>query len=365
MKVKPFWLVFLLFALAFSVVVSFINAELFILKGGGYDAARFYSKGDYWLNHGSIELVFDSYFFIQLVGIYQAIGLNQFSINLISLLMLFVVYFYVFSNIPLTLESLLLAWVLILSPLAMLRAGAMIREPYFMVLLIASFFFMLRNIGSDKRSIYYSIISFFLLILAGCFHKAVFVFVPFAILLYFLFYGEGSSYFKRLFWCGFPLLLFFVIVAEFIPYSRGTGAFLSIFSGNTEIAQKVIDSKSIKDAGATYSYGASFSDMFSMTLTLIKANIYYYFYPFPWSVKDLGGFFVLIENVIRALFVVIYIRFCFVLKDKRLVFLLLLYLGFNTVWALGTSNFGTGSRHHWSSIIILALGMRYFYIERK
>jgi hypothetical protein len=87
--------------------------------------------------------------------------------------------------------------------------------------------------------------------------------------------------------------------------------------------------------------------------------VYYMFAPFPWQVGSVRDIYALIESMLRFV-----LLFSAVSSWRRSSgearsyygFLLIVVLGMELVWALGTINWGTATRHHilgYSVIVLL------------
>lgn len=83
----------------------------------------------------------------------------------------------------------------------------------------------------------------------------------------------------------------------------------------------------------------------------------YLFEPMPWKVSSTVDLFTLIENISRALiFFFAYRAYKVSSGDERkiLIFSMLCFLIIESIWAIGTKNWGTAVRHHIPSLAILA-----------
>ena len=89
----------------------------------------------------------------------------------------------------------------------------------------------------------------------------------------------------------------------------------------------------------------------------------YLFEPMPWRSLSIVDYVLVLENIMRAIFIFYGIKGLFVLPSlfkKILFFLLVCYLSAEMIWALGTTNWGTASRHHLPSLgILLLLGLAF------
>lgn len=82
----------------------------------------------------------------------------------------------------------------------------------------------------------------------------------------------------------------------------------------------------------------------------------YLFEPMPWKASSAVDVFTLIENICRAIiFIGAYRAYKVSSGDERkvLIFSMLCLLVIESIWALGTKNWGTAVRHHIPSLVIL------------
>jgi len=345
----------------FVFILAILSTYIVQFKGGGYDADRFYQHAGDWISHGNFELVFDSEAFIQLVGIYRLIGIDQAFSAYIGFLLLFGLVIYITKNLPITFLFIIISYYCYLSPSAILRVPVLLREPYVMFGLLFSIYLLSKNILNQKFLNLNFFISFFVLLFFSVFHKAAIVFIPVVITLYILFFIIKDV--KGLLWVLiiFALLgtVFFQIV-DHLPSGRGTQVLLSLASGDFDTLSRLADNKSSRDFQSTYSFDVDYTSFFGILKTIIISNFYYYFKPFVTDIKDLPTLFLFVENIVRVLFLMYLVKIFIKEKSVPALFVLASYLLFNMIWAMGTFNFGTGSRHHWASSFILFALLPYY-----
>lgn len=86
------------------------------------------------------------------------------------------------------------------------------------------------------------------------------------------------------------------------------------------------------------------------------ALMQYLFEPMPWKVSSAVDVFILMENICRAfIFIFAYKAYKVSSGDERkvLIFSMLCFLIIESIWAMGTKNWGTAARHHIPSLVIL------------
>jgi len=110
---------------------------------------------------------------------------------------------------------------------------------------------------------------------------------------------------------------------------------------------------------ATYGVMLDTSSVLGLVKTIPMIFVQYMFAPFPWQVGNVKDIYALLESMLRflLLFFAVYswrrssgeVRSCY-------NFLLIIFLGMEFMWALGTVNWGTATRHHipgYSVIVLL------------
>jgi hypothetical protein len=202
------------------------------------------------------------------------------------------------------------------------------------------------------------------------FHKAYAVVtlavVPY--MLYFVMRQEGRFYSSGIFYARLGLALLFAAML-FVVYTnfssvRGLEPVLALVSGDVEYMQAVVDAKTGKAARATYSVGIDFSSFGAIVASYPLVFLYYVFSPFPWMITSAYDAYASLEGAFRlAGFLccaAAYRKAAIDRRDLRLVIVVLLAI--LAVWAAGTVNYGTASRHHtttiWFFLLFIALARR-------
>ena len=89
----------------------------------------------------------------------------------------------------------------------------------------------------------------------------------------------------------------------------------------------------------------------------------YLFEPFPWRVANLMDVILTLENILRAVMIFLGIKALFFTHEdnkKVLSLFLFAYLVLEFTWSIGTTNWGTASRHHVASLgLLLILGFTF------
>lgn len=397
------------------VLAAFTNSYLTTLKGGAVDAKRFLDAATDWAgSNQSFQFSINFEFFYQFLGIFVRLGADRFLLSLIGI-------FIFFTSIILSLKlflankkkisrmlteshiendlignfsgvilspreynviSMAIIYLVLLSPSVVLRVGNLQREPYIVaglmligagIITFSAQYFAHPNFPLNRQSL--------LIILGGSilatpFHKAslLFAFLAIFTLLLVLFRRRNDSSiflnYKKLLFRIFAVLLALLLVS--IPAYLVT-SFLSKQSSASQLAlilSSDVDTLSLQgvgkqeredDARAQYQYPFDLTSPQAIATTVLFANIYYYLYPFkPSSASDL---FICFENILRFYVIVVLLlslRRPENLKSayaKALFYLICFYLLSNSIFALGTANFGTGSRHHMTLFPLFLLAL--------
>ena len=110
------------------------------------------------------------------------------------------------------------------------------------------------------------------------------------------------------------------------------------------------------------------TNLFSFLLFFPTAFIQYQLEPFPWNIGSFADFFFFFENILRVY--LIYVAASYLLKSRgkfedknnaSILFIFLAYLLLEFLWALGTVNWGTASRHHLPSLGLLVVASAYSF----
>jgi len=116
---------------------------------------------------------------------------------------------------------------------------------------------------------------------------------------------------------------------------------------------------SYTDVRTNFSFVLDTSSVFGIVTTVPMIFVEYMFAPFPWQVENVKDIYALLESMLR--FVLLFSAVSSWCRSSGEVrscygFLLIVVLGMELVWALGTANWGTAIRHHvpgYSVIVLL------------
>jgi hypothetical protein len=238
-------------------------------------------------------------------------------------------------SLPLILFSLL--------PFSIIYTSAQLREP-FQMLFVNLIAFALAKILVEKRPIYW----FWLIIGAigaGALHGALTAFATAALCsapIYVVLTGKTQFALLKVFIALGAAYTVLTIGMELLSSTR-----YNLSSGLLEAAT-TYQQGFAGDARAHYKGFAPTSG--NLTFSDVLIGLFQYFAePLPWNVATFADFVLFVENMIR----IYCVAFCFVSLWRQKTgnkHLTLLYLGLysigETIWSLGTVNWGTAGRHH-------------------
>ena len=262
----------------------------------------------------------------------------------------------------------------ILLPSSLLNTGVPLRESYELLAVNLSIYSSLQ--WYFQRNLKYLFVFFIGILLMGLMHIAMLVFgvILFIFTLILISFREDkSSYFFLL-----PTSLLVLIpifgfnyISQYLDYFGGQG----LEGAGAELADAVrlFQFGSIIDSGASRAQYAELQleiDGISGLLFFLPTALFQYlFEPMPWRNLSLVDYVLVLENLMRAIFIFFGVKGLFVLpsnQKKIIFFLLACYLSTELIWAVGTTNWGTASRHHVPSLgILLLIGLAFQQYYKK
>jgi len=155
--------------------------------------------------------------------------------------------------------------------------------------------------------------------------------------------GASRAWCVRFLFAGF-------LVAGVIMLTQKMGWYLTIEQGLESVEDFRISAIAIsEDNRAFYGVMLNTSSVLGIVKTISMMFVHFMFAPFPWQVSNVKDVYAVLESMLRflLLFFAIFswrrssgeVRSCY-------GFLLMVVLGVELMWALGTINWGTATRHH-------------------
>ena len=122
---------------------------------------------------------------------------------------------------------------------------------------------------------------------------------------------------------------------------------------------------SAPEARAQYQFSVQDIDGMLDFLIFLPISLFQYlFEPMPWKISSLVDIILLIENLIRGILIFFALKALFSKSTpmRRVLFILIiLYFFMELIWSLGTTNWGTASRHHvpiFGVLLIIGIAFR-------
>jgi hypothetical protein len=151
-----------------------------------------------------------------------------------------------------------------------------------------------------------------------------------------------------------------LLIACVIMLSQKIGWYMSVRQG-LEGVESFRQNAATIHGRTTYGIMLDTSSVLGLVKTIPMIFVQYMFAPFPWQVGNVKDIYALLESMLRIMFLI------FAVSSWRRSsgevrsyygFLLIIYLGMEFMWALGTINWGTATRHHvlgYSVIVLLGV----------
>jgi len=330
----------------FHELLVFINSFLFNLKGAEVDATRFQDQAVAFLRtDGNFTLAFDAEFYVQFLAvIFKIFGESEFiaaQFNVIS-----TVFAYKFLN-KISIRHLnfrLSEWalyIIFLYPTYLPKVTTTMRESFMLM-----FFLGLILASLDNRRFIVQAKNF----VGVFFHKLFVIYFPIMIFLRWGLKKVSVLNMKNILATIIVIVFSYTIINQISnigSQSRGLLPFITLISMDTETADAILESKSNKDARATYGTPISFSSPSGIFFGIPLAIIYYLFLPMPWMVSNFADILAFGEVAFRSLaliLIILNLKEIRANKEFRTIALFCFVMIF--FWSLGTTNYGTASRHN-------------------
>ena len=154
------------------------------------------------------------------------------------------------------------------------------------------------------------------------------------------------------------LLFAGLLIACVIILSQKIGLFMTLgeaLEAGAEMRRTLLAYTNVR---TNFSFILDTSSVLGIVTTVPMAFVEYMFAPFPWQVENVKDVWALLESMLR--FVLLFFAVFLWHRSSGEVrsyygFLLIVVLGMEFVWALGTANWGTAIRHHVPGYSIIVL----------
>jgi hypothetical protein len=254
-----------------------------------------------------------------------------------------------------------------LLPSAVIFRSVTLREPWQVLFFLLSVYWAIRL--WKRPSI---LIVSFLLVSVFCLallHHALAGYATYLIVVS-VYWGVVSSRKKSIRWARHVRLLFAVLlVACVIVLAQKMGWFISVGHA-LEGVEGFRYASAIHQGRTVYGVMLDTSSVLGLVKTTLMVFVQYMFAPFPWQTENVKDVYALLESMLRIVLLVFAVsswrrssgevRSCY-------SFLLIIYLGMELMWALGTISWGTAIRHHvpgYSVIVLLGVPGLILFMRR-
>ena len=334
---------------------AFVNAFVFDLKGGTVDAVRFQAAAAEWAEHGEWVFAINSQFFVQYLGtLYRVFGPNEFiatQFGILAIMAAAVLFIRILATAGLRTPAIAL-FLFLLWPSMALRVTTTLREPYMILSIMMTAYCLFRFY--QLPAFRHAVGALLALSIGALFHKAIAVLLPFVVVWMGVQFIRKSSRhrMRRSLPLGFLVLgcAFFLLVrlAQVDTDIQGLKPLQSLITWDIDQISRVLDYKTGRDFRTTYDVSLSFDGPIAFITSGIQVFIHYMFMPFPWNVSHPYDLVAFLESLFRFIGLILILRFGVFGSGLPRICRGLWLFGFVIclIWAAGTSNYGTASRHH-------------------
>lgn len=170
----------------------------------------------------------------------------------------------------------------------------------------------------------------------------------------------------------FPIQKFIILFPiVFIGLYIGLSEYMSSveYDFSEGIARAVAEYRSgHNETRAMYADPPELNSLLDLFLFLPIAIFQYFLEPFPWRISTLFDIALFSENLLRLILIIIIIKNIFMLTGQIKIiglFLFLLFFILETMWALGTVNWGSAARHHIPGLGLLVISTFYVLANKN
>lgn len=356
-------------------ITAYLNSFVTNLKGATEDAVNFHETGIEWAHSGELRLAFDAEFFSQFVGIiYRYTFQSEFWFAQLNIIFLLVGLTYVRKTATLLGVRIpaIFYFLMLVTPSLLPRATTVLREPLLIALLSLTAYSGAKF--AETRGTRLVIVGALAMAGGALVHKAfavAFVLIGTLLVVTSTHNTSGSpSVAIRLRKAVLIIAVLGValIASRYWGGQRGLQPVTSILSGDLSYIDQVLDYKSNLDARTTYGARLETSSLPEFLASIPRNWLYYNFAPFPWRANNGADLLAALESTLR-LTILLYLAITWTQLDRRvktsLFPVLVVHFGMMVIWAGGTANYGTASRHNLTTNWFFALYFTVAYATRK
>lgn len=339
-------------SLTLHQLAAFSNQFAVQLPGTGSDSRVFLREAANGVNWNELIGTGANFYKNFLASIFSVTGrsdLAAFETSILAHALVLLVVARLLANLKMTTATPAVVWLIALSPSVLSYTSTTLREPWQQLFLCLAMLFIMQL--KDKLTVKRFIGAILSLVLLGCLQKGLFVYA-------------GAIFF---------LSLQFVLTRDSKGSHPGAGIlalivvlFLGSFSltliSDTETSSETVNALAggeILDYAAEYrgnadvdraTYGGDIdtSSVGGLLISVPRLIFLYLFSPLPWQLTDPKDMIAIVEIWVRAGLAVTGLM-ALPRQDqitrKKLTFLWFAWIILESLWAIGTSNWGTAARH--------------------
>ena len=265
-------------------------------------------------------------------------------------------------------------------PTSVLYGTVPMREPYQVLFFVLACYYMVRfRLSSQPLHLIAAII---FALMMGLLHKGLIVYAPVLVVLMLLMRVDNrdsrlarrsGTYLHR--FAAAALAIGFVVLisgaAQKLQDVGGTEVLLSAMGGEDliDFAEDRRDDEALTKGRTAYGVALNTSSPVQFLYSAAMILFYYMFTPFPWQIRNLMDLYAFGEVLLRVvcLFAVFRMwRRGSPAQSQMVTLLMVVYFSMAFLWAAGTTNYGTATRHHMiHQWILLLLGVPALILMRS
>jgi hypothetical protein len=265
-------------------------------------------------------------------------------------------------------------------PTSVLYGTVPMREPYQVLFFILACYYMVR-FRLDSRTLHL-IGGIIFALMMGLLHKGLIVYAPILVVLMLLIRVDNQAlrsgrhlrtHFHRL--AAVALAIGFLVLmsgaAQKLGSIGGTEVLLSAMSGEdlVEFAEDRRDEEALTKGRTAYGAALNTSSPIQFVYSSAMILFYYMFAPFPWQVRNALDIYAFGEVILRVVCLWAILRMWRrggPVRPQMVTLLMVVYFSMAFLWAAGTTNYGTATRHHMiHQWILLLLGVPALVLMRS
>jgi hypothetical protein len=250
-----------------------------------------------------------------------------------------------------------------LLPSSIMMTGITLREPFQLFFVNLAIYAALK-IYLKKSSVHWFIL-FFAVTGMGVLHGALMVFGLSIIVAIMILLGlRGRNGFSLVTFTYFAPLIALILI---YGISFFTSVAYNLDDGLGVAVENFQQGALGTDARANYKDNVGINGFSGLLLFIPSSLFQYLFEPMPWRISTAADMVLLLENILRAWLIckaLIGLLNMPVQGRRPVIFIFFCYLALETIWSLGTINWGTAMRHHLPSTGLLVI-VAFVYSSQK